>query len=225
MTPEGENGTEGSGEKYTRRSSKSNESLLERFTSVQILRRPISLVARNSGRCQGIQKGNFLFLLLCDTSINEEGVSLGVHVLHSYLETRKASSLRDLNFKQELLRNILQYNAVTANTTTTQTAIFPHLLLNSRFLSATLNPDHNRGGHCSSYLRNSRDTQIHPLVYLRRGHDLLENGEVPTKRNTLHLRINKRSFGLSGNKVQSLWVHRGRLWLSRGIFKSLHGSS
>ena len=50
--------------------------------------------------------------LLLDVCVDEEGVCLGVDVLHHDLETVKASSLWDLDFTAEALEEVLVDNSV-----------------------------------------------------------------------------------------------------------------
>jgi len=59
----------------------------------------------------GVEEIGTLFLLF-DVCVDEEGVCLGVNVLHHDLETVEAASLGDLHFTAEALDEVLVDNAI-----------------------------------------------------------------------------------------------------------------
>lgn len=99
---EPEDGTKWSWEEDALYSSKGNQPFLESSLPVHPLHGPLCLLANNVNVSDGAKEVVLLIQIL-DVSVDEEGVGLGVDVLHGNLEAIEAPGLRYLNFRAELL--------------------------------------------------------------------------------------------------------------------------
>lgn len=109
---EPEDGGKGTAEEDTLDGGKGNQALSKgRVFVLDPLDGPIGLLANARNGLNGIEEVAALAVLL-DIGVDEQGVGLGVDVLHHDLEAVEASSLGDLDLAAEALDQVLVDNAI-----------------------------------------------------------------------------------------------------------------
>lgn len=109
---EPEDGGKGTAEEDTLDGSKGNQTLGKgRVLVLDPLDGPVGLLANARNGLNGVEEVAALAVLL-DVGVDEQGVGLGVDVLHHDLEAVEASSLGDLDLAAEALDQVLVDNAI-----------------------------------------------------------------------------------------------------------------
>jgi len=104
-------GAEGAGEEDTLDASEGDQTLSEGGLVVDPLEGPVGLLRDHGDSLNGVEQ-EILLLGVLDVGVDEEGVGLGVDVLHGDLETVEGAGLGDLDLVGELHGQILVDNAV-----------------------------------------------------------------------------------------------------------------
>lgn len=109
---EPEDGGKGTAEEDTLDSSEGNQTLGKgRVLVLDPSNGPVSLLSDAGNGINSVEEVGSLGRLL-DVGVNEQGIGLGVNVLHHDLESVEASSLRDLDLAAEPLNKVLVDNAI-----------------------------------------------------------------------------------------------------------------
>lgn len=108
---EPENGAEGAREEDAFDCGEGDEALVEGAVPVHPLHGPLRLLPDHVDVRDGREEVVLLVEVL-NVGVDEEGVGLGVDVLHGDLKTVEAARLGDLHFRAELLSKVLEHDAV-----------------------------------------------------------------------------------------------------------------
>eukprot|EP00438_Fugacium_kawagutii_P012791 Skav211671 [mRNA] locus=scaffold216:105387:106229:- [translate_table: standard] len=108
-----EDGTKRSAEEDALNCSKCHKTLSKAAFTIHPLNGPTGLLP-DSWHCVNSIKKVILLLWVLDVLLDQQRIGLGVDVFHSNLETIKGPSLWNLHFRRELLRQVLQNDAVTS---------------------------------------------------------------------------------------------------------------